>query len=69
MRNFRCTPYEWEGTHPCDSDPQELENTWNLKNCLWLALGTVLQQGCDILPKYVVLICERSNFHVPLFMI
>lgn len=47
----RCTLHEWEVTYPCNSDTQELENTWNLKNCLWLALGTVLQQGCDILPK------------------
>ncbi|KAL1455588.1 hypothetical protein WDU94_009672, partial [Cyamophila willieti] len=49
----RCTPYEWESQHPCDSEPEELENVLNLVNCLWFSLGSVLAQGCDILPKAV----------------
>lgn len=46
-------PGDWERPHPCDQDPNELENIWTLKNCLWLLLGSTMSQGCDILPKYV----------------
>nr|AWT23260.1 IR15 [Hycleus cichorii] len=47
----RLNPDEWENPHPCDPNPVELENVWNLKNCFWLTLGSILGQGCDILPK------------------
>nr|XP_018907676.1 PREDICTED: glutamate receptor ionotropic, kainate 2-like isoform X1 [Bemisia tabaci] len=47
----RCTPNEWENPHPCEAEPEELENALNLNNCLWFSLGSVLAQGCDILPK------------------
>nr|XP_023029080.1 glutamate receptor ionotropic, kainate 2-like [Leptinotarsa decemlineata] len=47
----RMTPGDWENPHPCEDDPEELENIWDIKNCLWLTLGSIMTQGCDILPK------------------
>ncbi|XP_018570639.1 glutamate receptor ionotropic, kainate 1-like isoform X2 [Anoplophora glabripennis] len=47
----RMTPGDWENPHPCDENPEELENIWDIKNCLWLTLGSIMTQGCDILPK------------------
>ncbi|KRT86243.1 hypothetical protein AMK59_2701 [Oryctes borbonicus] len=47
----RLTPREWESPHPCDDNPSELENVWTLKNTFWLTLGSIMTQGCDILPK------------------
>ncbi|XP_063925797.1 glutamate receptor ionotropic, kainate 2-like isoform X2 [Zophobas morio] len=47
----RMAPGDWENPHPCDRHPEELENIWNLKNCLWVTLGSIMTQGCDILPK------------------
>lgn len=45
------TANDWENPHPCDEDPEELENIWNMHNCIWLTVGSIMQQGCDILPK------------------
>ncbi|XP_057669816.1 glutamate receptor ionotropic, kainate 2-like [Diorhabda carinulata] len=47
----RMTPGDWENPHPCDENPTVLENIWGLKNCHWATLGTIMNQGCDILPK------------------
>ncbi|XP_030751235.1 glutamate receptor ionotropic, kainate 2-like [Sitophilus oryzae] len=47
----RLDPDDWENPHPCNQQPEELENIWNIKNCLWLTLGSIMTQGCDILPK------------------
>ncbi|XP_025832120.1 glutamate receptor ionotropic, kainate 2-like [Agrilus planipennis] len=47
----RIAPGDWEKPHPCDENPDEKENIWNLKNCFWLTLGSIMTQGCDILPK------------------
>ncbi len=44
-------PDDWEASHPCDKEPQELENIWNILNCVWLTMGSIMGQGCDILPK------------------
>lgn len=44
-------PGDWENPHPCDPAPETLENIWNIKNCLWFTLGSIMTQGCDILPK------------------
>ena len=49
----RISPHEWEGSHPCDSDPEEVENQFSLLNCLWFTVGSIMGQGCDLLPKYV----------------
>ena len=48
---FRLSPLEWESTHPCESDPSELENGLNLLNCLWHNIGALMQQGSDLAPK------------------
>lgn len=47
----RMCPKDWENPTPQDPDPKELENIWSFKNCIWLALGAVMCQGCDLLPK------------------
>ncbi|KAK0162284.1 hypothetical protein PV327_008633 [Microctonus hyperodae] len=46
----RMAPDEWHNPHPCIADPEELENNFNLKNSLWLTVGSLMQQGSDILP-------------------
>uniref|UniRef100_A0A1B6DA51 Glutamate receptor 1 n=2 Tax=Clastoptera arizonana TaxID=38151 RepID=A0A1B6DA51_9HEMI len=49
----RCSPNEWSNPHPCNPDPDELESTFNLPNCLWFSIGSLTTQGCDLLPKAV----------------
>ena len=48
---FRLSPHEWESAHPCESEPDELENGLNLLNCLWHNIGALMQQGSDLAPK------------------
>lgn len=47
----RMAPGEWDNPHPCNPDPEELENNFDLKNSMWLTVGSIMQQGSDILPK------------------
>lgn len=47
----RLSPYEWMSGHPCDDDPEELENQFSLGNCMWFALGCIMQQGSDLAPR------------------
>nr|QUP79592.1 ionotropic receptor 6 [Monochamus saltuarius] len=47
----RIVPGDWENSHSNDDNPEELKNIWDIKNSLWLTLGSILTQGCDILPK------------------
>ena len=42
---------DWESSHPCIQDPEEVESIWNILNCIWLSMGSIMGQGCDILPK------------------
>jgi glutamate receptor, ionotropic, invertebrate len=42
---------DWESSHPCEKDPEEVESIWNFMNCVWLSMGSIMGQGCDILPK------------------
>ena len=37
--------------HPCDDEPDELENTLTLANCFWHNVGQLFQQGSDIAPR------------------
>ncbi|XP_057319643.1 glutamate receptor ionotropic, kainate 2-like [Microplitis mediator] len=46
----RMSPAEWLNPHPCVSDPEELENSFSFKNCLWVTVGSLMQQGSDIAP-------------------
>lgn len=49
----RIDQFEWE--HPVENENHEMEreNTWHLHNTMWLVLGSILNQGCDLLPRYV----------------
>jgi ionotropic glutamate receptor len=47
----RMAPGDWENPHPCNLNPDELENLWGISNCLWLTMGSIMNQGSDILPK------------------
>ncbi|CRL04875.1 CLUMA_CG017927, isoform A [Clunio marinus] len=47
----RIAPDDWEASHPCNQEAEELENIWNMHNCIWLTMGSIMGQGCDILPK------------------
>nr|WJJ63359.1 glutamate receptor ionotropic 1 [Pachyrhinus yasumatsui] len=49
----RLNPNDWENPHPCDPNPKKLENIWGIRNCCWLTLGSIMTQGCDLLPKGV----------------
>ncbi|XP_030380658.1 uncharacterized protein LOC115628614 [Scaptodrosophila lebanonensis] len=42
---------EWTPPNPAIPDPDELENIWNVNNSSWLMVGSIMQQGCDILPR------------------
>ncbi|XP_017012821.2 glutamate receptor ionotropic, kainate 2 [Drosophila takahashii] len=47
----RIDQYEWE--QPVENENHELEreNIWHLNNTMWLVLGSILNQGCDLLPR------------------
>ncbi|KAF5301498.1 hypothetical protein FQR65_LT08801 [Abscondita terminalis] len=47
----RLAPGDWENPHPCNQEPEQLQNIWGLRNCFWLTMGAIMNQGCDILPK------------------
>lgn len=47
----RISDDEWVSPHPCNPDNLERENVWVLKNCTWLVIGSLMGQGCDLLPK------------------
>ncbi|XP_037081492.1 LOW QUALITY PROTEIN: glutamate receptor ionotropic, kainate 2-like [Pollicipes pollicipes] len=49
----RFTPYEWDHPHPCHLNQDVLENQFNFLNALWFCIGSLVQQGCDFLPKAV----------------
>ncbi|XP_037025793.1 glutamate receptor ionotropic, kainate 2-like isoform X2 [Bradysia coprophila] len=36
-----------------ESDSQLLETIWNMHNWIWLVAGSIMQQGCDILPRAI----------------
>lgn len=44
-------PGEWNNPHPCNMEADELENNFNLMNSMWLTMGSLMQQGSDILPQ------------------
>nr|AVH87305.1 ionotropic receptor 17 [Holotrichia parallela] len=54
----RISPGDWENPNPSDTNPEELENIWDLKNSFWLILGSTMSQSCDLLPKGV---CSRMG--------
>ncbi|CAL1283897.1 unnamed protein product [Larinioides sclopetarius] len=46
----RLTPYEWINPHPCRQDDIVVENTFNLRNSFWINIGSIMQQGSDLIP-------------------
>lgn len=48
----RFSPYEWDNPHPCRQDDKVLENVLNIRNSFWCTIGSLMQQGSDIAPKY-----------------
>lgn len=61
--HVRLQPDEWESPHPCDEDPEEVENVWDIPNSTWLTTGSLLAQGCDLLPKYVNILKFKINIY------
>ncbi|VDI72337.1 glutamate receptor, ionotropic, invertebrate [Mytilus galloprovincialis] len=49
----RFSPYEWYNPHPCIPETDSVENTFNLSNSFWFAIGTLMQQGSDVNPRAV----------------
>ncbi|XP_065349415.1 glutamate receptor ionotropic, kainate 2 isoform X3 [Cloeon dipterum] len=49
----RFSPYEWDNPHPCNDEPDVLENQFSILNSLWFTIGSLMQQGSDIAPKAV----------------
>ncbi|KAG8191844.1 hypothetical protein JTE90_022833, partial [Oedothorax gibbosus] len=49
----RFSAYEWVNPHPCDLEPEELENHFTLLNTLWFTIGCLMCQGCDITPRAI----------------
>ncbi|BFF90896.1 glutamate receptor ionotropic kainate 2 [Drosophila madeirensis] len=43
------TPYEWPAY--TDAHGEKVESQFTLLNCMWFAIGSLMQQGCDFLPK------------------
>ncbi|KAG6450858.1 hypothetical protein O3G_MSEX006790 [Manduca sexta] len=47
----RMSQDDWVNPHPCNQNPENLQNIWSLYNCMWLTIGAIMTQGCDILPR------------------
>ncbi|OQR68400.1 glutamate receptor [Tropilaelaps mercedesae] len=49
----RFTPYEWVPSHPCDPDSEPENSFGDLNNCFWFTMGSIMQQGSDLVPRAV----------------
>lgn len=47
----RFTPYEWVPSHPCDPDSEPENQFSTLNNCFWFTMGSIMQQGSDLVPR------------------
>ncbi|GFU11750.1 glutamate receptor ionotropic, kainate 2 [Nephila pilipes] len=47
----RLTPYEWINPHPCRQDDIVVENIFHVRNSLWFNIGSLMQQGSDLIPS------------------
>lgn len=52
----RMSPYEWENPNPCQQDDDVLENNFSLTNSFFFTIGSMMQQGSELTPKYVIFI-------------
>ena len=61
---FRFSPYEWDNPHPCTEEPEVLVNEFSLINSMWFTIGSLMQQGSDLSPKYGLesFICLEIKF-------
>jgi len=58
----KVSPYEW---HVEDGENGlVLTNDFTFRNSLWFSLGAFMQQGCDISPRYVVIICHLGSRYI-----
>ncbi|XP_073831694.1 glutamate receptor ionotropic, kainate 2-like [Musca autumnalis] len=48
----RITVGDWENPHPCNKNPDVVENRWNISNSIWITIGSIMTAGCDILPTH-----------------
>ena len=50
----RFSPYEWAHPHPCeDSVGLIYQNDFTLPNSFWFAIGTLMQQGYEMIIKRI----------------
>ena len=54
----RMSPYEWENPNPCQQDDDVLENNFSLTNSFFFTIGSMMQQGSELTPKYVIQCCS-----------
>ncbi|XP_030075867.1 glutamate receptor ionotropic, kainate 3 [Microcaecilia unicolor] len=47
----RFSPYEWYDAHPCNPGSDIVENSFTLLNSFWFAVGALMQQGSELMPK------------------
>jgi ionotropic glutamate receptor len=52
------SPYEWQIDDSAGGP--SFSNDFTLRNCLWFALAALMQQGCDICPRFV---CQHTSQH------
>lgn len=60
----RLSPYEWVNPHPCDTENDVVENQFTLLNSFWFTIGSIMQQGSDILPRLVIFECMYRHLQV-----
>lgn len=60
--NFlRISPAEWTNPYPCIEEPDSLENQFSLINSFWFTVGSLMQQGSDVAPMYVLCVHFLMN--------
>ncbi|XP_037392925.1 glutamate receptor ionotropic, kainate 3 [Pygocentrus nattereri] len=47
----RFSPYEWYDAHPCNPSSDVVENNFTLLNSFWFGVGSLMQQGSELMPK------------------
>lgn len=47
----RFTPYEWVPSHPCDPQSEPENQFSSLQNAFWFTMGSIMQQGSDLVPR------------------
>ncbi|XP_074161279.1 glutamate receptor ionotropic, kainate 3 isoform X4 [Sminthopsis crassicaudata] len=47
----RFSPYEWYDAHPCNPGSDIVENNFTLLNSFWFGMGSLMQQGSELMPK------------------